>query len=89
MRIRINSIDIFRAITMLLMVFVNDFWTLTGIPSWLQHSGATQDFLGFSDIVFPCFLFIVGMSIPYAIMNRIAEINFIRIHNYWNHCITW
>jgi heparan-alpha-glucosaminide N-acetyltransferase len=70
---RIFSIDIFRAITMLLMIFVNDLGSLTGVPKWLLHAGADQDFLGFSDIVFPCFLFIVGMSIPYAIRNRISK----------------
>jgi predicted acyltransferase len=58
---------------MLLMIFVNDFWTLNDIPVWLKHAGADQDFLGFSDIIFPCFLFIVGMSIPYAIRNRIEK----------------
>jgi heparan-alpha-glucosaminide N-acetyltransferase len=70
---RIFSIDVFRAITMLLMIFVNDFWSLKGVPAWLEHAGARQDFLGFSDIIFPCFLFIVGMSIPYAIRNRIEK----------------
>lgn len=73
MQKRIFTIDIFRAITMLLMIFVNDFWSLKGIPDWLQHAGADQDFLGFSDIIFPCFLFIVGMAIPYAIRNRIDK----------------
>jgi len=70
---RIFSIDVFRAITMLLMIFVNDLWSLTGVPLWLEHARADQDFLGFSDIVFPCFLFIVGMSIPYAMRNRLAR----------------
>jgi predicted acyltransferase len=56
-----------------LMIFVNDLWSLNGIPVWLGHARADQDFLGFSDIVFPCFLFIVGMAIPYAIRNRIAK----------------
>jgi len=70
---RIFSIDVFRAITMLLMIFVNDLWSLSGVPIWLEHARADQDFLGFSDIVFPCFLFIVGMSIPYAMRNRIAK----------------
>lgn len=70
---RIYSIDVFRAITMLLMIFVNDFWSLKGIPAWLEHARADQDFLGFSDIIFPCFLFIVGMAIPYAIRNRLAK----------------
>ena len=70
---RIRSIDIFRAITMVLMIWVNDFWSLKGIPEWLEHAKADQDFLGFSDIIFPCFLFIVGMSVPYAIRGRIEK----------------
>lgn len=70
---RIYTIDIFRAITMLLMIFVNDLWSLTGVPAWMEHARADQDFLGVSDIVFPCFLFIVGMAIPYAIRNRISK----------------
>ncbi|MEE4215878.1 MAG: DUF5009 domain-containing protein [Bacteroidales bacterium] len=67
---RIASIDIFRALTMLLMIFVNDFWTLHDIPSWLEHAAADEDRLGFSDIIFPAFLFIVGLSIPFAIDAR-------------------
>jgi predicted acyltransferase len=55
------------------MIFVNDFWSLRGIPTWLEHAQTNQDFLGFSDIIFPCFLFIVGMSIPYAVRNRLAK----------------
>ncbi|MBD2702195.1 DUF5009 domain-containing protein [Spirosoma sp. BT702] len=70
---RVFSIDAFRALTMLTMIFVNDFWSLTGIPNWLEHAKADQDFLGFSDVVFPCFLFIVGMSIPYAIRQRLDK----------------
>jgi heparan-alpha-glucosaminide N-acetyltransferase len=70
---RVLSIDVIRAITMLLMIFVNDLWSLTGVPPWLEHARADQDFLGFSDIIFPCFLFVVGMSIPYALRNRIAK----------------
>lgn len=67
---RIESIDVLRAITMLLMLWVNDFWTLSGIPNWLQHQAAADDALGFSDIVFPIFLFVVGLSIPFAISKR-------------------
>lgn len=70
---RIASIDIFRALTMVLMIWVNDFWTLTDIPKWLQHATASEDYMGFSDIIFPLFLFIVGLSIPYAIENRLAK----------------
>lgn len=70
---RIRSIDVFRAITMVLMIWVNDFWSLSDIPEWLEHAKGDQDFLGFSDIIFPCFLFIVGMSVPYAIRSRIEK----------------
>ncbi|MEJ2113013.1 MAG: DUF5009 domain-containing protein [Flavobacteriaceae bacterium] len=67
---RILSIDAFRAITMFLMIFVNDFWTLTNVPNWLEHQSANVDAIGFSDIIFPAFLFIVGLSIPFAILAR-------------------
>ena len=67
---RFHSIDILRALTMLLMIFVNDLWTLTDIPGWLEHKAANEDGLGLADVVFPAFLFIVGLSIPWAIEAR-------------------
>jgi heparan-alpha-glucosaminide N-acetyltransferase len=67
---RILSIDILRALTMLLMIFVNDFWTLKGVPYWMEHRKPGVDGIGLSDVVFPAFLFIVGLSLPYAISNR-------------------
>ena len=70
---RIASIDIFRALTMVCMIFVNDFGSLINVPHWLQHAANGEDFLGFSDVVFPAFLFAVGLSIPFAIENRIAK----------------
>lgn len=70
---RNSAIDILRALTMVLMVFVNDLWSISGFPEWFSHSRADQDFLGLSDIVFPCFLFVVGMSIPYAIENSFRK----------------
>ena len=70
---RILSVDIFRAVTMLLMIFVNDLWTLHDVPHWLEHTTANEDGMGFSDIIFPAFLFIVGLSIPFAIGSRITR----------------
>lgn len=58
---------------MLLMIWVNDFWTLTNVPKWLMHAKPNEDYLGFSDIIFPLFLFIVGLSIPFAIQNRLVR----------------
>jgi predicted acyltransferase len=58
---------------MLLMIFVNDLWTLTDIPGWLEHKAAHEDGMGLADVVFPAFLFIVGLSIPWAIEARINK----------------
>ncbi|MDR3287604.1 MAG: DUF5009 domain-containing protein [Prevotellaceae bacterium] len=72
--LRIASIDIFRALTMLLMIFVNDIPGLgESIPHWFHHALADEDMLGLSDVVFPCFLFCVGLSTPFAIKNRIMK----------------
>lgn len=70
---RIGSIDVFRALTMLLMIFVNDLWSLKDIPQWLGHTEAAADGMGLADVVFPAFLFIVGLSIPFAISNRLGK----------------
>jgi predicted acyltransferase len=67
---RVASIDVLRALTMLLMIFVNDLWSLTNIPLWLEHTAAEADGMGLADIVFPAFLFIVGMSIPLSVQQR-------------------
>ncbi|MDN3642888.1 DUF5009 domain-containing protein [Lutimonas halocynthiae] len=70
---RLASIDILRALTMLLMIWVNDFWSLIDIPKWLTHASASEDYMGFSDVIFPLFLFIVGLSIPLAIQHRLDK----------------
>ncbi|MGH2645693.1 MAG: heparan-alpha-glucosaminide N-acetyltransferase domain-containing protein, partial [Chitinophagaceae bacterium] len=71
--IRIASIDVLRALTMFLMVFVNDLWTDKGIPSWLDHASATADGMGFADTIFPAFLFLVGLSLPFAFESRMKK----------------
>lgn len=67
---RVTAIDLVRAMTMILMIFVNDLWSLTGIPEWLGHVERGIDGIGLADIVFPAFLFIVGLSMPFAIEAR-------------------
>src|SRR5215204_4690718 len=67
---RVTSIDILRALTMILMIFVNDLWSLRDIPAWLGHVERGVDGIGLADVVFPAFLFIVGLSLPFAIDNR-------------------
>lgn len=67
---RIHSIDIFRGLTIFMMVFVNDLAGVSGIPMWMKHVPAGVDGMTFVDVVFPAFLFIVGMAIPFAVSNR-------------------
>ena len=71
---RNGAIDMLRGLTMFLMVFVNDLWTAGDVPHFLEHAGTHEDAMGLADIVFPLFLFSVGMSIPYAIENRFQKL---------------
>ncbi|MBS0026075.1 DUF5009 domain-containing protein [Chitinophaga sp. 22321] len=70
---RILSIDAFRGITILVMIFVNSVAGVSGIPSWMQHAHGNEDRMTFVDVVFPAFLFIVGMSVPFAVNSRLAK----------------
>ena len=70
---RIVSIDIFRGLTMLVMIFVNDVAAVYGLPWWTYHAHAQQDLMTYVDMVFPFFLFIVGMSMPLAVERRLKK----------------
>ena len=70
---RILSIDAFRGITILVMVFVNELAGIRNIPQWMKHVSADADAMTFVDVVFPAFLFIVGMSVPFALHNRVQK----------------
>lgn len=70
---RIFSIDALRGITILVMIFVNEVAGVKGIPAWMKHVPADADGMTFVDVVFPCFLFIVGMAIPFALNNRLNK----------------
>jgi len=69
---RISSIDIMRGLTLLLMLFVNDL-NMDVAPAWLGHMKADFDGMGLADWVFPGFLFMVGMAIPYSFSKRITQ----------------
>ena len=71
---RNGAIDMLRGLTMFLMIFVNDFWTVGDVPHWLEHAGTHEDAMGLADIVFPLFLFVVGLSIPHAIEHRYQKL---------------
>lgn len=69
---RIVSIDILRGLTLFLMLFVNDLY-VRGVPSWLVHTKADFDGMGLADWVFPGFLFMVGMAVPFAVKGRLNK----------------
>jgi len=70
---RIMSVDIFRGLTMLVMIFVNALAAVRGLPWWNYHLPADVDGITYVDMVFPAFLFIVGMAIPLAIRRRFEK----------------
>ena len=70
---RILSIDALRGITILVMIFVNELAGVRDIPQWMKHMPRDADAMSFVDVVFPAFLFIVGMAIPFAINRRLAK----------------
>jgi predicted acyltransferase len=71
---RITSIDALRGLIIFTMIYVNDISGVDSriVPAWMRHyhgpSGMT-----FVDLVFPAFLFIVGMSVPFALGARLAR----------------
>jgi predicted acyltransferase len=68
---RLLSLDVFRGITVAAMILVNDPGDWGHIYPPLEHSkwnGCTP-----TDLVFPFFLFIVGVSIVYAMQRKAAD----------------
>ncbi|XP_055529975.1 heparan-alpha-glucosaminide N-acetyltransferase [Wyeomyia smithii] len=63
---RLRSLDTFRGIAIMLMIFVNSgggqYW-------WIEH--ATWNGLHVADLVFPWFLFIMGVCIPISLRSQL------------------
>jgi len=69
---RLLSLDIFRGITVAAMILVNNPGDWGHIYPPLEHSvwnGCTP-----TDLIFPFFLFIVGVSIVYAMESKVADV---------------
>lgn len=63
---------------MLAMLFVNDIGDrdlghIQNAPWWLKHMAGNIEGITMADVIFPCFLFIVGLAIPIALEQRIAR----------------
>jgi heparan-alpha-glucosaminide N-acetyltransferase len=67
---RVLSIDLLRGADVLLMLFVNEVAGVTNAPAFLLHKTADADGMTITDLVFPAFLFIVGIAIPFALGAR-------------------
>ncbi|XP_041973266.1 heparan-alpha-glucosaminide N-acetyltransferase [Aricia agestis] len=65
---RLRALDTFRGIAIVFMIFVNDgaggYW-------WLEH--ATWNGLAAGDLVFPSFLWIMGVCIPLSVKSAFAK----------------
>jgi heparan-alpha-glucosaminide N-acetyltransferase len=70
---RILSIDLLRGLDVLLMLFVNEMAGVNGTPALLRHTDPSADGMTITDVVFPAFLFIVGMAIPIALGGRVRR----------------
>ena len=67
---RLLSLDILRGITIAFMIMVNN---NGGRAAWAQMHHAEWNGLTATDLVFPTFLFVVGISIVYSIEARLAK----------------
>lgn len=83
---RLLSIDIFRGLTMVVMIFVNDLAGVSGLPWWNYHMPANINGMTYVDMVYPFFLFVVGLSIPLAIKRRLKKNP--SLSALWLHVIT-
>src|ERR1700744_6467226 len=70
---RLASIDIFRGLTMVVMIFVNDLASVHGLPWWTYHAPGKLNLMTYVDMVYPFFLFAVGLSMPLAIKARLKK----------------
>jgi heparan-alpha-glucosaminide N-acetyltransferase len=70
---RVVSIDVFRGITMAVMIFVNDLSSVHGLSKWTYHMPAQVNAMTYVDMVFPAFLFIVGMALPISVRQRLKR----------------
>lgn len=69
---RLASLDAFRGFDILVMIFVNYISGMPGIPFFLQHAKTYMDTFTLTDVVFPGFLFIVGVAIPLSLEKRLT-----------------
>ena len=70
---RFVSLDLLRGLDVWLMLFVNEMAGVPLTPLFLRHAQRDDDFMTLTDVVFPAFLFVVGMAIPLALGGRLLR----------------
>ncbi len=68
---RILSIDIFKGLTVLLMVFVNSIQLYEDVPAWTKHAGDYG--LTYVDLVAPFFVFMLGLNLNNSYKRRVQK----------------
>ncbi|HEY2946226.1 MAG TPA: DUF5009 domain-containing protein [Vicinamibacteria bacterium] len=82
---RETSIDLVRGADVLLMLFVNEMAGVRGTPAFLLHKPHDVDGMTITDVVFPAFLFITGLAIPFALGGRLRGSD---TGGVWRHILT-
>lgn len=70
---RLESLDAFRGLVIVTMTLVNYLAGVKGLPAWMYHVPPDQEGYTIVDLVFPGFLFIVGVAIPLALHRRLTR----------------
>ena len=65
---RYYSVDVLRGLTVALMILVNNPGSWSYVYPWLEH--AEWNGLHLADLVFPFFLYIVGLSIVFSLRGK-------------------
>src|SRR5215475_10319347 len=55
------------------MIFVDNLGFVAGLPWWTNHMPREANGMTYVDMVFPAFLFLLGMSIPLSLDSREAK----------------
>ena len=71
---RLTSLDAFRGCVIVTMIWVNYLAGMPRIAWWLEHAGPRADGITLPDLVFPGFLFMVGMAIPLALQRHCGHV---------------
>ena len=68
---RILSIDVFKGLAILLMVFLNTFHPYDDVPAWSKHAGEYG--LTYVDLVAPFFVFMLALNMKISYKRRVEK----------------